>query len=70
MESMKFSEQKLQDIGLGICLPARQLRKGLQAKAGAEKELPLQLCWRACTGVSLRLQVSSSTTERGECNTD
>lgn len=36
VESMKFSEQKLQDIGLGTCLPAMQLRKGLQAKAGAE----------------------------------
>lgn len=54
VESMKFSEQKLQDIGLGTCLPATQLRKGLEAKAGAETELPLQLCWQACTSVSLQ----------------
>lgn len=51
VESMKFSEQKLQDIGLGTCLPAEQLRKGLEAKPGAETELPLQLCWQAGTHV-------------------
>lgn len=51
---MKFSEQKLQDIGLGTGLPAAQLRKGLEAKAGAELELPLQLCWQACISVSLK----------------
>lgn len=54
VECMKFSEQKLQDIGLGTGLPAAQLRKGLEAKAGAELELPLQLCWQACISVSLK----------------
>lgn len=40
VESMKFSELKLQDIGLGTCLPATQLRKGLEAKARAERATP------------------------------
>lgn len=62
MQSMKFSEQKLQDIGLGTCLPAASSGKGWRPRLEQKRSYPCSYAGKRAS-VTLRLTPAQLTEE-------